>query len=1407
MFGQRLASTMKGTASTRGYPMELFHVDVAMNLNQRTFRTSFVSLAIAAAILLFSSNSTPLFAQLLDIPPPLVPWKEWSRWDDNQESAPSLFNDPRNTTNAWSSALHLETRTDGGLWHLDVQVYLDSWVYLPGDSQHWPQAVFANDKPIAVLLRENHPAIWLKPGAYRLQGEFRWSAIPQKISLPTSIGIVSLVRDGTPIPIPTWDASGTLWLNRQTSEEAEQNRLTANVYRLIEDGIPVWLRTQIDLSVSGKSREEELGCVLPDGWILSSMESKLPVAIDEAGNMKIQVRQGNWSIHVAAYRRNEAGEIRYLEGNSPIATNEFVGFRPNPKFRVAEIEGLQAIDVQKTTFPDPWRAWQVYQWDTSKPFQIVEKMRGMGTSKPKGLDIVRRFWLDDNGSGITFQDLLQGAMQQTSRLDVTEEHQLGMVRLHGERQLITKNPITGSTGIEIRSRYPQIEALGRIDRSTFISASGWMTDVNSLQLTLSLPPGWRMFAVFGADIVDGDWLTAWSLLDLFLVLVFALGVYRLFGIPAGLLALLAFGLAYHEPGSPRWTWLFLLLPVALLRVVREGKGKRWLEAWRYLALGLILLNLVPFLSREIQLVLYPQLDSVGTPYSQRTMIPFILSGYQQTANVAEGMREDSTAVLDFPASNNIPSEASVKMAGKAQATNLAFDPSSRMQTGPARPEWTNNTIYCRWDGPVTSEQRITPIYISRTTHRLLSVVRCLLLLLLAALFFRNSTRVPWRFPASPIKQAITSVIAIVCVLHTRDCSAQFPDQNMLEQLRKRSYLSATEFANTATISQLDLQVEPSRIQMSLEIHTANQVAIPIPGKLTVWSPRSVRIIEAARVGLDVTSDAEKRTPEVENQVPAMGRREDGHLWVVVPPGVHRIQIDGFLAAANDWELDFVLPPKRMTVVAPQWQVVGLGANQVPESQLFFTRLEKSEAEEAKYDQRVYRPIVMVERRLELGLVWKVQNKVTRLSSLGKAVALKIPLLNGERIVSSIADAEAKTINVNLAADQMDFSWESELEVTNRMEIQASDTAIQTNLTASSTGDFVERWVLVSSPIWHVVPTALAPIYEEGEKDLMPTWQVWPGEKIVLDISRPQAVDGESVTIARVGQTVSLGARQSTTDLSIDIVSSLGGDFALRVDPEVEISSISINKQNQPIRRNDEQLLLTLQPGEQRVHIEWSENRPLQPKTVIPSVHLPVASANITTFVTVPSNRWILWTDGPMRGPAVRMWVYLITSLIFALILGGIPHSPLTRVEWILLALGLTQLHAIAGLIVVGWLLLLSWRGGITPPQLGLTLFRIIQVFLVLLTVIALSVLLVVVAKGLLGSPEMFIVGNGSYGNQLNWFEPKVTNELPRPMIISISIWFYRLSMLLWALWLASALIRWLQSGWQSFGNGGRWLTK
>lgn len=104
--------------------------------------------------------------------------------------------------------------------------------------------------------------------------------------------------------------------------------------------------------------------------------------------------------------------------------------------------------------------------------------------------------------------------------------------------------------------------------------------------------------------------------------------------------------------------------------------------------------------------------------------------------------------------------------------------------------------------------------------------------------------------------------------------------------------------------------------------------------------------------------------------------------------------------------------------------------------------------------------------------------------------------------------------------------------------------------------------------------------------------------------------------------------------------------------------------------------------------------------------------------------------------------------------------------------------------MIAWLLLLGWRGRHDPWSIGWLAFDVIQIGIVLITIAALSVLVVVVSRGLLGRPEMFVLGNGSYGNRLAWFDPAGPTALGMPWILTVSVWWYRVLMLLWGLWLA-----------------------
>jgi hypothetical protein len=280
------------------------------------------------------------------IPAPLREWQDWATWDLKQRNCPTPFNDAARRVCFWPGALSLAADQKSATFELSVAVFSRTWVPLPGGGETWPLEVRANGAPIAVVEHENRPCLELEPGRHQIAGSFRWETeMPQLIRVPREVGLLSLVLEGKKVELPNWDEAGDLWLKRVRLEATDKDTVAAQIWRVIEDGIPLWLRTELELSVSGKSREEDLGHIVPEGWSIGSVDAPVPVAVDDQGRMKAQVRAGKWTIRMDAFRTTDAGEIRFAQGARPIVATESVGFRAAPEFRMAELDGIEVVDV------------------------------------------------------------------------------------------------------------------------------------------------------------------------------------------------------------------------------------------------------------------------------------------------------------------------------------------------------------------------------------------------------------------------------------------------------------------------------------------------------------------------------------------------------------------------------------------------------------------------------------------------------------------------------------------------------------------------------------------------------------------------------------------------------------------------------------------------------------------------------------------------------------------------------------------------------------------------------------------------------------------------------------------------------------------------------------------------------
>lgn len=1324
------------------------------------------ALALASLLFAFTTHAAP--ADSKQLPEVLQDWKSWALWDENP--APPDFRDGEVKFSVWPSQMQLDVRADGATFSVAMRVFRAARVELPGNADFWPQEVFLNDQAVPVTPRDGKPSIYLEPGIWSIRGVFLWATMPQQLTIPANIGLLTLRVNGSEMPFPAWDADGALWLRRdRVSDEPDKDFLSTQVYRVIDDGIPMWLRTEIELTVSGKNREEIIGGVLPAGWKLSSVNAPIPVFVNPSGEMRAQVRPGRWVIEIDAFRLDSPTEVAYPAGIEPAASEELVAFRAQPDLRLVDVTGIPAVDVSQTTFPEKWRSLPVYRWETATPFGLAERQRGMGLQQPAGLAISRQLWLDEDGKGITFQDQISGVRQEIWRLDAAAGQMPGSIQANGAGQLITRNPTTGAPGVEIRNRDLQVTATGRMDDVSDFSATGWQTNADNLSATLMLPPGWRLFMMFGPDEVDGEWLSSWSLLDLFLLLIFSVAVFKLWGIPAGVFAFIAFAAAYHEPNAPKFLWLALLMPIALLRVVPAGVGRHFILAWKWITVVVLAFALIPFLSQQVQQMIYPQLERVDGPR-------FLPTPANAPHAADSFVLEEEPAALPMLAQQTDANEYSkswvsgktagsgVRKRSEDGKSNLLYAAGARIQTGPGLPEWGWRPITMRWNGPVTADQVVDPILIPVGVERILTGCRILMLLALAALLL-NAWRIRARI-GRPGATAAAVVFAAAWMAAMPNARAQFPAPALIEQLRERLTTTTDAFPNAADISSATLQVEGNRLTVISRIHVSEDCAVPLPGRLPDWSPVSVLI----------------------DGVPAEAvMRRDGFLWVALQAGVHEVTMGGILPETADWEWTFLLKPRRIAVDAPDWNVTGINADGVPESQVFLSRKQKADVGETGYDRQVLDTVAIVERHFEIGLVWQLRTTVRRLSPRGTAIELRVPLVPGERILSSNLVVDGNLAEVRIGGSEDEVSWSSEVPVTEALSLSVSPDAT-----------WVERWTLVASPVWNLTFSGIAPVFEAGNPQLVPVWSPWPGESLTWNITRPEPEPGATLTIDRVQHTVSVGSRQRTSELNLGLRSSLGEEFSIQLPELAEITSLTHDGQSIPVRIDQGRLVMPLKPGAQNVNVNWRMNADAGFDVRVDTVQLSVESANVRTTMQVGDDRWVLWTHGPLRGPAVRFWMVLAVALAAGFLLGSIHRSPLKRHEWMLLSLGLTQVPLPVAMLVTVWFFYFVWRGSSSFQVLPAFVHNVIQVIAVLATGAFLLAFIWIVGAGLLGSPEMFILGNGSRQGVLQWYQDRCGVILSQPGYFSISIWWYRLLMLLWALWLASSLLRWLWWAWGKF---------
>jgi hypothetical protein len=1349
-------------------------------------------------------------------PASLESWRAWVLKDQEFRACPLIVkgsneSSPGSVSAAtqsdficqWPGTLNIAADAKGASitqrWLLEA----DGWVPLPGSREHWPQQVLVDGQAAAVIDSEG-PKLWLAKGNHELRARFVWNNRPQSLRVPTSIGLIALTVDGKPIvPLQREGADGVdLTLGRGAAAAVEADSVELHVYRKFSDNVPGRLTTEIRIDASGQPREEVFGPVLPTGFVPLALDDQAwggqswPSRLDDEGRLHVQVQPGSARLTLTA---RALAPISTLTASLPEhwVRQEVWSFESLPSIRVTSISGAVQVDPRQADVPNGWESLPTYALADGDTLKIEERSRGINAAEANRLSLQREAWLDFSGDGWFAQDHISGQMKSGWRFDLAAPYSLQ--RAQGKTEfgdngglLITRGIRDGLSGVEWHAPNVDLHAGVRIDRGGgAMLVSGWQQVFDQIGTTLHLPYGYRLIAAPGTDRANGSWISGWTLLDVFLAAILMLLAARLFGWVGGALAAAYLLLGYQESGAPIWTLLAVLALALIVRALPPGRLMRFAQGLRVLAVAALLVVALPFCAGQLRQALYPQLEQSQGGFTDRLGSP---SGSSMQAESVQGgaMRdmpaEGSPAPMALPASPPAPLEEMKARSNAPISERLdtrvvtgsnvrpaelisKYSQSTVVQTGAGEPGWQlGNRYTLNWSGPVLPEQTVNLIIASPWLVRLL---RVLLVGLLVALLWRVARSTPWRW--QPAATGAMASIAIICasllslpVAHAAD----YPSDALLQQYQARLLESPSCIPNCASIALAEVSARGDELRVDIEIHALARVAVPVP------------LDEKALVLRRITIDGQVSD--------AMARSFNSRI--AVNRGVHRVEL--VYAVADDRvALSFAMLPARVVFSGDEWQASGLTDDRLMTETLSLLRLRTGAGQPAKATAQHFPPYVSLRRFLFLDLNWRIENRVDRMAPREGGFTTSLPLLSGEHVTTPGLKVSDGMVAVALADKEGQLKWDSTLDQTQTITLKAPDLA-----------DHAESWVIMVSPTWHVEFSGVPEFVQQNNSypDDYYAFQFYalPGETLTLRVTRPEPVAGATRAVDRLWLSSDFGLRAQTHTLQFDLRASQGGEQSIRLPATAELLGVTRNATSLGVRPIDGKLSVPVSPGTQQYEVRFRENAPVGFSLSTPLVDLGLPAANISLVATLPNDRWLLAAFGPPVGPAVLFWGELLVAIVLAWLLARWRSGTLRFHHWLLLVLGFSTFSWLALLVVVAWLFALDWRARNAPATNWK--FNLLQLGLAALSVVALVCLFESIRNGLLGSPDMVVRGNGSYGNQLQWFADRSVDALPTASVISLPLWAYNVVMLFWALWLAWAVVGWLRSGFGAWTSGGYW---
>jgi hypothetical protein len=1342
-------------------------------------------LFISTTLIMSSANARPLENE----------WGDWVKDRHTNIDCPWSANKKSTRTCVWPGNLSLALEQEGLTFTQHVEVFSKkSRVLLPGSERNWPTNVILDQKPATVIESSKSPYIQLNKGKHIIKGRFNWTSKPAYLTIPSTTAFISLSEQGKNLQVNRH--GNRLIFSQRKSDNLQQKRdsLDVKVYRLLIDGVPLSLETRLELSVSGKPREIKIGQVVWDGNEVSQIKSKLPTRIEKDGDIRLQVTAGKHYITVYTRFTDNLNALAIKPTSKDWPAVEYVSFLSNTNVRQAKLTGAISVDTTQVDIPSGWTNRPTYKLDTGTTLKIGTLFRGDDSPAANQLSVSRNLWLDFDGSKITGLENINGHMSKDWRLNSAQGTTIGRATVEDQPVLITDH--NGQQGLEIRSADINLSAVTLVNNPKQFSTSGWDARADSFSATLHLPPGWRVLYAKGVDRIQGTWLSKWDLWDLFLILILTAATRKLIGNKTAILALATLVIAYHETGSPLSVIPALLIAVPLLSVT-TGKFKSFIRGWTVLFTAIFVIGMISFAISAFRLAIYPSLEKAELSHYSPS------SRYSSTNSSANSsgalLHDDKTSLMQEEmlekdsSFSQLRSPSSVSnTAPKRKRSMYQVTENDRVQTGPGLPTWEWNRINFKANSPVHKSQTLSVTYcppLFTSLWRVLSVFFLAaygLLIIGKAIPLLKSKSDDTENKTLPNTSTLASIfgamllVSISVMTPTNNVIASdYPPEYLLKELETRLTKAPECLPNCISLNNGSLKIKGNNLALSFEAYAQAHITMALPDIKGNW--------QLSEIKLD-----QKPLPTA--------RRANNKNSLLLSKGHHKILLTGKILG-DQASISFAKPIHNFKVTSSGWLIDGLVDGRVVNNAL--TLRSTVSMEESKKDTLTLDPIsplVTIHRTFIFDKEWRLQTYVNRYAPKDGPITISIPLIANEKILNNNITIKDGHAQIQLKHGQATISWQSALE--------PKETLL---LVAEQSEHYFETWRIKPSSLWRIDYSGIPPVKDDSAlSSLEPHWRPWPGEMLTVNISRPDGVKGPTHTVEKATLEYSPGERIQKSTLSLSIRSSLGEDYRFSIPEGAEILSVNNNGKKLNIPNNNV-IIIPLQPGLQNISVVFQEKKELGWNVATPAIHLPSTATNISLTYSLARDRWPLYFDGPAIGPAMLYWGILFVIIICAFALTTILSKcrlnvPINIVGWLLLGIGLSTVNSYGIFAIIIYFVLLGYRKDyVNPEELSAPYFKLLQAGIILITIVATLSLLSAIPMGLLSSPDMKVVGNGSSSHFYRFYQDTATSgNFPVANVVSLPILGYRLVMMLWSLWLATRIMVWASWGWRAFSTGGIW---